>query len=250
MPKNRILEIKTALILGATSDIAVALAKELAGMGIKLLLAARNMEDLGKVANYINNYSVTELTLLEFDALKFEEHAVFIQNLPYLPDVTICAFGYLGNQQKAENDKDEQKLIYNTNFTGAVSVLNEIVKLYKQAGKGVIVGVSSVAGDRVRQSNKYYGESKAAFSSYLLGLQSQLPIGITTIIVKPGLVATKMTRHLKLPAYITAKPQQVARAIVKAIDRNTKEIYVLSVWRVIMFAIKLIPESMFKFLNL
>ncbi len=250
MPTDRIPEIENALILGATSDIAIALAHLLSARGVNLLLAARNMNELGKTAGMLNKYSSSKVTLLPFNALEFEKHASFAQSLPYIPDVTICAFGYLGNQQKAETDTAEQKLIYDTNYAGAVSILNHIVKLYEQKGTGIIVGISSVAGDRIRQSNRYYGESKAAFSSYLYNLQQNLPAGIHTIIVKPGFVATKMTRHLKLPRFITATPNQVATTILSAIDYKMKEIYVLPVWRLIMFVIKIIPESIFKRLKM
>lgn len=239
-----------ALILGAKSDIAKAIAVELAKQKVNLLLAARSCDSLKDFKHKLEREYAVSIELREFDALKYNTHADFVDSLPESIDTVFCVFGYLGNQKLAEIDTAERELISKTNYVGAESVLNCVATRFSRQGRGLIVGISSVAGDRVRASNRFYGESKAEFTSYLNQLRKNVSPGVHVLIVKPGFVNTKMTAHLKLPPLITASATQVAKAICKAIVDNQTEIYVLPVWRYIMFAIRLIPESLFKYLKL
>lgn len=141
--------------------------------------------------------------------------------------------------------------IMETNYVGAVSILELFANKFQQQREGVIVGISSVAGDRGRQSNYFYGSSKAAFTAYLSGLRNRLRMyNVQVLTVKPGYVKTAMTAHLQLPKFITATAEETADEIMRAIDLNKNEIYVLPVWRYIMLVIKLIPERIFKRMKL
>src|SRR5690606_21774140 len=135
----------------------------------------------------------------------------FIGSFTNFPAISVCVFGYLGEQSVAQNDFAEAQRIISTNFTGAVSVLNLIGSLYESRKSGTIVGISSVAGERGRQSNYIYGSSKAAFTAYLSGMRNRLfKSNVHVVTVKPGFVETKMTHELDLPPLLTAKPSQVA----------------------------------------
>ena len=137
------------------------------------------------------------------------------------------------------------------NYVGAVSILNIIAAKYVEAGKGVIVGISSVAGERGRQSNFFYGSAKAGFTAYLSGLRNRLfPKNVHVLTVKPGFVATKMTENMVTPKPVTATPDEVANAIYTAVEKKKNVIYVKWMWRWIMLIIRSIPESMFKKLKL
>src|SRR5690606_19121872 len=117
-----------------------------------------------------------------------------------LPEVTICAFGYLGDQKLAQDDLSESEKIIYTNYIGAVSILNLIANRYEVERKGTIVGIGSAAGDRGRQSNYIYGSAKAAFSAYLSGLRGRMfKAGCHVLEIKPGFVDTKMPEGLNLP---------------------------------------------------
>jgi short-subunit dehydrogenase len=138
-----------------------------------------------------------------------------------------------------------------TNYVGAVSILNLVAHDYLQRRAGVIVGVSSVAGDRGRASKLLYGSSKAGFSAYLSGLRNKLaPSGVHVLSVKPGFVSTRMTAGMDLPPLLTATPEQVALAVYKAVIRRQNTLYVKWFWRWIMLVIRLIPEPLFKKLHL
>ena len=241
----------TVLLLGAASDMAIAIAKKFASKGFNIQLAARNSQRLQPLQSDLNiRFHVTS-TLHEFDALSFEEHRHFFESLDPKPDITICVFGYLSDQQVATSDWSESKKIIDSNYTGAVSILNIVANEYAEKQQGCIVGISSVAGDRGRQSNYLYGSAKAGFTAYLSGLRNRLyKQKVHVVTVKPGFVYTKMTENLPLPKLLTAQPSQVANAIYKAVKRKKNTVYVKWFWRWIMRIIKSIPEFMFKKLKL
>ena len=239
------------LLLGATSDMAAALARKFASTGHDVQLAARNAHRLEPLRSDLTiRYGITP-TLLEFDARGFDSHAAFWKALPVKPDITICVFGYLGDETRGESDWTECRNILEVNYVGAISILNIIADDYIALGKGTIVGISSVAGERGRQSNYLYGSAKAGFTAYLSGLRNRLfPKGIHVLTVKPGFVYTRMTEDLTLPPLLTATPEGVAAAIHKAVEKKKNVIYVKWFWRWIMLIIKCIPEPMFKKLKL
>ena len=159
--------------------------------------------------------------------------------------------GYLGDQERAEQEAEEARLIFDTNYTGITSLLDVVARDYESKQEGTIIGISSVAGERGRKSNYYYGSAKAAFSSYLSGLRNRLhSSGVHVVTVKPGFVDTQMTEGMDLPKPLTAKPSQVAQSIYKAYNKKKNTIYVLWPWRWIMLIIKNIPEWQFKKMNL
>ncbi|HXS35432.1 MAG TPA: SDR family oxidoreductase [Flavipsychrobacter sp.] len=241
----------SVLLLGATSDIATAIARNFAQNKYDVILAGRDTEALKALKSDIQiRYSV-KANVVQFDAANFSEHNSFYNNLPFHPDVTICVFGYLGDQKKASSDWAEAQRIVQTNYTGAMSILNIISEDYAVKNKGTIVGISSVAGERGRQSNYIYGSAKAGFTAYLSGLRNHLfKYGVQVVTVLPGFVYTKMTADLKLPPLLTAKPEEVALVVKKAVDKKKNIIYVKWPWKWIMTAIKMIPEGIFKKMQL
>ena len=239
------------LILGALSDVGTALARRFAQGGHAVIVAARQLEAAQNLAADIVIRHGVAAKAVYFDALAYDTHADFWAQLDPQPQIVIAAFGYLGNQEEAAQNFAEAHLIIDTNYTGAVSILNLVAQSMEQAKRGCIVGISSVAGERGRQSNYIYGSAKAAFTAYLSGLRNRLAhSGVHMLTVKPGFIATKMTEHLTLPPLLTASPQQVANDIFKALQKRTNIIYTLWVWRWIMLIIKLIPESLFKKLKM
>jgi decaprenylphospho-beta-D-erythro-pentofuranosid-2-ulose 2-reductase len=242
---------KCVLILGASSDIAKATARQYAKQGCMLYLAGRNAESLDPfVRNLTIRYKIAA-KFVAFDADNVSQHESFYKQLTPAPDIVVCAFGFLGDQEKAEADWQESNRIIQANYTGAVSILNLVANDMAARKSGAIAGISSVAGDRGRQSNYIYGSAKAGFTAYLSGLRNRLvKSGVHVVTVKPGFVDTKMTNGLKLPAPLTAKPEQVAAKIISAVEKKKDVIYVLWMWRWVMLIIRNIPEGIFKKLKL
>lgn len=241
----------TVLILGAASDMAVAIAKKFASQGYQVQLAGRNVSRLQPLVSDLTVRYNQSTTLHEFDALDFNSHQNFFNQLQPVPDVTICVFGYLGENEKARSSWIESEKIIHTNYTGAVSILNVVSNAYAERKSGTIVGISSVAGERGRQSNYIYGSAKAGFTAYLSGLRNRMfKEGVHVVSVEPGFVYTQMTADLELPPLLTAKPEDVGESVFKAVKNKSNVIYVKWFWRWIMFVIRSIPESIFKKLKL
>lgn len=242
---------ENVLILGASSDMAVAIARKFASEGYSITLAGRNTERLKPLeADLKVRYGCNAFTV-KFDAVDFKSHEQFYNTLPEKPDVVICVFGLLGDQKIAEQDWKSCEEILNSNYIGAVSILNVVANDFEKRKKGTIIGISSVAGERGRQSNYLYGSAKAGFSSYLSGLRNRMHHhGVHVMTVKPGFVKTKMIENLKTPGPITATPKQVADRIFKATKSKDNSIYVLPIWNPIMAVIRNIPEGMFKKMKL
>jgi len=242
---------KTILVLGGTSDIGIAIARYFADKKFDVALAGRNVAELEKLATDIHIRSGRETRAVLFDALDFGSHKNTYQQLGFTPDVCVCAFGYLGDQLTAASHWSEAKKIIDSNYTGAVSILNTLAEDFAKRGSGTIIGISSVAGDRGRQSNYIYGSAKAAFTAFLSGLRNHLfHSGVEVMTVKPGFVATKMTQGLPLPAKLTAQPGQVGRQVYDAYVKKQNVVYVLGIWRYIMGTISLLPEFVFKRMKL
>jgi decaprenylphospho-beta-D-erythro-pentofuranosid-2-ulose 2-reductase len=237
----------TVLLLGATSDMAVAIARKLADKGNNIQLAARNVNRLQALQSDISVRYNVNCTIHEFDATNFDSHASFYQSLSPKPDITICVFGYMSDNITAVKNWNETQQMINSNYTGAVSILNIIAENYAAKKSGTIVGVSSVAGERGRQSNYIYGSAKAGFTAYLSGLRNRLyHDNVHVVTVLPGFVNTKMTAELNLPPLLTANTEQVADAVEKAIRKKQNVVYVKWFWKWIIKIIKTIPENMFK----
>lgn len=241
----------TALILGATSDIAQAIAEELARKNYNLILAARDINYLQRIQHDIQVKHAIQVQIIYFDAIAYDQHPKFLEQMTSAPDVVIVSFGYLEEQPIAETNWDEAYQIIAVNYIGAVSILNRIANVMEKNKQGIIVGISSVAGDRGRKSNYIYGSAKAGLTAYLSGLRNRLyKSGVHVLTVKPGYVETRMTEGMKLPKWLVAKPEKVAKDIFKAMKTRRNTIYVKKIWYVIMLIIRNIPEPIFKKLEL
>ncbi len=241
----------SVLILGATSDIGMAIARRYAEAGRDLIVAARNAGRLETDAKDLHHRTGAAVRLAEFDVLDLAGHAAFIDSLGPLPDTAVCVVGLLGDQRASEADAAAAELVMRTNYLAPAVMLGELANRMQQRGSGLIIGVSSVAGDRGRASNYVYGSAKAGFTAFLSGLRGRLARhGVRVMTVKPGFVDTRMTSGMALPAALTAQPAEVAAAILAADAESRDVIYVRRIWRPIMWLICRLPEAVFKKLKL
>jgi short-subunit dehydrogenase len=240
----------TVLILGATSSIARAIAHRLAADKHDLILAGRNLQELQRTATDIGIRFQVRAEVAIFDAEDFAAHPNFFSDClklceSELAGVVLC-HGYMADQQLAQIDFTEARRMIDTNYTSAVSVLNLCANHFEQQRKGFVCAISSVAGDRGRQSNYIYGSTKAALDTYLEGLRVRLAkAGVPVLTVKPGFVDTRMTWGLK-GIFLVASPERVARDVCRAIRRRKNLIYTPWFWAGIMLIIRSIPRFLFK----
>ncbi|MDP1835775.1 MAG: SDR family oxidoreductase [Chlamydiales bacterium] len=241
------------LILGATSPIARALANYLAAKGNSLYLTSRDPEELRRIASDIKHRYDVKVWEASFDAEKLDTHTPFFQEVVRETgglEGVVLAFGYLGEQSKASKDPSEAQKILNRNFLGAVSILDECANYFEAKGSGFIAGLSSVAGDRGRQSNYCYGTAKSALTTYLQGLRNRLySSGVNVLTVKLGFVDTGMTFGKK-GMFLVADPKEMGKKIGQAIEAKKDIVYLPWFWRYIMLIITCIPEKIFKRLKL
>ncbi|QYO65878.1 SDR family oxidoreductase [Leptolyngbya sp. 7M] len=237
---------KCLLLLGANSDIGSAIARKFASEGFDVILAGRRSERFDSLASDLSIRHNVKTFVVEFDASKYETHQRFFSDLQMRPEVVVYSIGHLGDQVKARTDPELALDIMTSNYTGAVSILSLFANEFEQRKSGSIIGISSVAGDRGRQSNYIYGSAKAGFTAFLSGLRHRLfPSGVNVITVKPGFICTKMTEGMQLPTPLTSTPDKLAEAVFSAYKRRKDIVYHLPMWRSIMFIIKMLPESLF-----
>lgn len=230
---------------------AVAIAKKFASKNYTIQLAARNVQRLEPLQKDISIRFNMQCILREFDALDFSVHDLFFSELEPKPDITVCVFGYLGDNEVARIDWKESERIIHSNYTGAISILNVVSNYYASHRKGVIAAVSSVAGERGRQSNYIYGSAKAGLTTYLSGLRNRMyREGVHVVTIQPGFVYTRMTENLSLPPLLTARPKDVANSVYIGVVKKKNVVYVKWFWRWIMLIIKMIPEFVFKKMKL
>lgn len=238
---------KNVLILGASSDMAQAIAKKYAAAGWSLSLAARNSEGIETIAADLKVRTGVKIQTLRFDAADVSSHHNFYDELKVKPDAVIACFGYMSDQKNVRSDVEDIRKTIDVNFTGMASVLSVISADFEKRGSGSIAAISSVAGERGRQSNYVYGSSKAGLTAFLAGLRNRLADkGVHVMTVKPGFVRTKMTENMDLPAALTASPEQVAEAVFHGLEKKRNEVYTLWMWQWIMLIIRHIPEFIFK----
>lgn len=239
------------LILGANSDIGLALAHRFAGAaGTDIYLASRDRDEMEKNEVDLSVRYRVAVKSYYFDATDYGSHAAFYSQLDPKPDVVVLAFGYLGEQAKGQEDFDEAKRILDTNLTGAMSILELVAADFEARKSGTIIVLSSVAGERGRKTNYLYGAAKGGLTTYASGLRNRLfAAGVRVLTVLPGFVRTKMTRGMPLPQALTANPDQAAAEIFRAYRRRDV-IYTKKIWRLVMFVIRCIPEWLFKRMNL
>lgn len=240
------------LILGANSDMACAIAEIFAKKErANLYLASRDINSLNRrAADIAIRYSVAVKTF-SFDAVDYDSHAAFYQQLAPRPDGVVFAVGLLGDQQRAQRDFTHARSVIESNFLGAISILELVAAEFEHRRAGFVIGISSVAGERGRQSNYIYGSAKAAFTAYLSGLRNRLaPRGVHVLTVLPGFAQTKMTADLQLPTMLTATPNEIASDVYQAWLKHQPILYTKKFWRYLMFAIRSIPERIFMTMKL
>ena len=244
---------KKVMIVGATSAIAGATARIFAADGARILLVARNHERLITLAEDLKICGADIVDVFVLDVNEIEKHD---ELLTYADkalgglDIVLIAYGTLSDQQACEQSVSKTLQELNTNGISTIALLTLIANRFEEQGYGCIAAISSVAGDRGRQSNYVYGTAKAALSTFLQGLRNRLyKSGVKVLTIKPGFVDTPMTASFD-KGFLWSQPETIARGIVRAIEKKSDIVYLPFFWKGIMIIIKSIPERFFKRLSL
>ncbi|OGU17899.1 MAG: short-chain dehydrogenase [Ignavibacteria bacterium GWB2_35_12] len=244
---------KKIMIFGAASAIAQETAKLFARDGENLFLVDMNIGRLEAVRDDILSRFKTKIEIYEMNALDFDKHQELfdkaIQTLGGL-DAVLIAHGTLPDQIKTQEAQEMIIREFNINCVSVISLASIAANYFEKKKEGCIAVISSVAGDRGRQSNYIYGAAKGGVTTFLQGLRNRMThSGVSVVTIKPGMVDTPMTAHLpKSPLF--AKPGVVGKGIYKAMLSGKAVAYLPGYWRLIMFIIKMIPEWIFKKMKL
>jgi short-subunit dehydrogenase len=244
---------KKIVVLGATSGIALEVQRQLASRSCELLLVAHSPQRLTEVhadllvrgAPRVLTYSADLSCIPQHDRIFEFAHREFPDF-----DTVLLAYGSMHDQKVSGTSIQLLSEELQVNFVSAAAILTLFAADLERRRTGCIAAITSVAGDRGRRSNYVYGSAKGGLSLFLQGLRSRLcPAGVRVITIKPGPVRTPMTDHLP-NAVRFADPRQVARDIVRSLERHSPEVlYTPKTWRYIMIAVRLIPETIFKRLS-
>jgi decaprenylphospho-beta-D-erythro-pentofuranosid-2-ulose 2-reductase len=244
---NAVGEPQSLLLLGGTSDIALAIAHRYARPGLRVVLAARPSDRRPAAAAELKGLGC-EVTEVDLDARDHESHAATIE-LAFAGgdiDIAIVAFGVLGDPEQAWQDPDVALELAEINYAAPVHLGVLLAQRMQAQAYGWIVALSSVAGERVRRSNFVYGSTKAGFDGFFLGLGEALrDHGVRVLVVRPGFVKSKMTSDLDdVPLAVT--PDQVAEAVVDGIKAKRELVWVPAPLRVVMSGLRHVPRPLFR----
>lgn len=243
-------------IFGATSAIATACARIWTRQGASLYLIARDADKLEALLAdlRVRGAPGQRIEAARADLNDLDRHEQLLeqaeQSLGGL-DVVLIAHGTLPDQAACEESIALALNEIKTNALSVVSIASHAANRMQARGSGAIAAISSVAGDRGRQSNYVYGSAKGMVSLFMQGLRNRLAKrGVAVITIKPGFVDTPMTAQFDKKGPLWAQPETVARGIVDAIAKRKDVVYLPGIWRLIMLVIRHIPEAIFKRLSL
>ncbi|RUL64284.1 SDR family oxidoreductase [Dyella dinghuensis] len=241
------------LIVGASSAIAEATARCYAARGARLFLIARQSQRLEDMASDLKVRGAADVAFATLDVNQLDAHGdVLSQAWTWLGEVDamLVAHGTLPDQNACEASAELAVKEFNTNGTSTIALMTLAANRFEAQRHGTLAVISSVAGDRGRQSNYLYGSAKAAVTAFASGLRQRLTkVGVNVLTIKPGFVDTPMTRDFKKSA-LWAKPESIARSIVRAVDRGRSVVYLPWFWLPIMLIIRHVPEFVFKRIKL
>jgi len=241
---------KRTIIVGASRGIGAALAKKLAEQGHQLVLLSRSEDDLKAICLYINlKYGQGRAEYRIHDVLDTGKVRGLlgdaISQLGGLDNlIFVSGILHIVNWREFELEKELQML--EVNLLGGVAWIGTVAEYFKKQGSGLIVGVSSVAGDRGRAGNPAYNTSKAGLSTYLESLRNRLyTYGVRVLTVKPGYVDTKMVAGIP-GMFGVATTEKTAEDIWRAMQRKKQVLYTPWWWRHILFIVKHVPSAIFR----
>ncbi|MEU9569380.1 decaprenylphospho-beta-D-erythro-pentofuranosid-2-ulose 2-reductase [Streptomyces massasporeus] len=239
---------QSLLVLGGTSEIALATARRLIARRTRTVwLAGRPSPALEEAAGQLRGLGA-DVHTVAFDALDPASHEAVLGKVFAEGDVdmVLLAFGLLGDQAHDEREPEAAVRVAQTNYTGAVSAGLVCARSLQSQGHGSLVVMSSVAGERARRANFIYGSSKAGLDAFAQGLGDALHgTGVHVMVVRPGFVRTRMTAGLP-EAPLATTPEAVATAVELGLRRRTETVWVPGTLRVVMAALRHLPRAVFR----
>jgi decaprenylphospho-beta-D-erythro-pentofuranosid-2-ulose 2-reductase len=250
---------QSALVLGGTSEIALATVRRLVDARCRrVVLAVRDPAAADAPAAELRARGV-EVEVVEFDALDTGSHGKVIGDVFGGDDrddgdngdidLVLLAFGVLGDQADFDADPEAAADAARINYVGAVSAGLVVAGHLRRQGHGTLVVLSSVAAERPRRSNYVYGSTKAGLDAFAQGLGDALVgTGARVMVVRPGFVHTRMTAGMEAQPFATT-PEVVATQIVRGLERGSDTVWAPSVVRWMFVVLRHLPRPLWRIVS-
>jgi decaprenylphospho-beta-D-erythro-pentofuranosid-2-ulose 2-reductase len=248
--KDALGAVQTILVVGGTSEIGLATARQLRRpRSATVVLAGRDRPALEAAAAGLRADGAGRVEVAVFDAEDTDSHEAFVKDVVDRVgdlDVAVLAFGLLGDQVADEAGGDGAVKVAKVNYVGAVSVGVPLARQLRSQGHGTMVVLSSIAAERARRSNFIYGSAKAGLDAFAQGLGDALAgCGAGVMVVRPGFVTTRMTAGMK-PAPLATTPDAVAAAVARGLQRGTETVWVPGPLRLVALVLRHLPRAVFR----
>ncbi|MEU2597436.1 decaprenylphospho-beta-D-erythro-pentofuranosid-2-ulose 2-reductase [Streptomyces hirsutus] len=239
---------RSLLVLGGTSEIALATARRLIARRTRTVwLAGRPSPALDRAAEQLRGLGA-QVRVITFDALDPASHENVLGKVFTDGDIdmVLLAFGTLGDQAHDERSPRDAVRVAQTNYTGAVSSGLVCAGALQNQGHGCLVVLSSVAGERARRADFIYGSSKAGLDTFAQGLGDALyGTGARVMVVRPGFVRAR-TAAVPHGARLATTPEAVATAVELGLRRRAETVWVPGRLRVVMSVLRHLPRAVFR----
>ncbi len=248
--RNAVGDVQTVLVLGGGSDIGLAVATRLVRQGARtVVLAGRRPGAYAEAEQSLRAAGATQVHRVAFDADDTDSHPQVVRDVVERVgdlDVTVVAFGVLGDQSVDEHDPVAAVAVARTNYVGAVSAMTVLGQQLRAQGHGALVVLSSVAGERVRRSNFVYGSTKAGMDGFATGLADALRgSGARVLVVRPGFVVSKMTAGMH-KAPLSTTPDAVAEVVARGLRGSATVVWAPAALRLVMSVLRHVPRPLFR----
>jgi decaprenylphospho-beta-D-erythro-pentofuranosid-2-ulose 2-reductase len=237
------------VVVGASSGIGEAMARQLADAGASVAIVARRQPELerlaaerpGKLKPFTHDVSNVDEVPALFERIEQELGGV---------DTLIYAAGVMPKLDEHEYSFEKDRAMVSVNLLGAMAWMNQAAARFEGAKSGTILGISSIAGERGRRGNPAYCTTKGALSLYLESLRNRCSrYGVNVVTIKPGFVDTAMTRGLKGLFWLISAEKAASLSLAVARRGSSASAFVPSRWALVAFIVRSLPSFIFRKLN-
>ncbi|MFZ9629763.1 MAG: SDR family NAD(P)-dependent oxidoreductase [Ilumatobacteraceae bacterium] len=249
---NALGEPSTIVVFGGTSDIGLAIVRELVGSHTRaVVLACRDRERGERAASGLRSGSCA-VEVIEFEATDRTAPARVIAAASEHGDLdlVIVAHAVLGNPAVTAHDPVAAAELVEVNVASSIGCVIAAGEQMRRQGHGDIVVLSSVAGERVRSANPVYGGSKAGVDGFAQGYGDRVVgDGVHVLVVRPGFVHSAMTAHLEA-APLATSPEAVAQVVVRGLRARRRMVWAPPVLRAVFAVFRHLPGVVWRRLPL
>ena len=245
--------VQSILVLGGTSEIAVATTLALApNRDARVVLAVRDPATAADTVDRLHGAGVQRVDVIAFEARDTASHqkvidAVFAEHGDI--DLVLLAFGVLGDQHQFDHDPTAAADAAIVNYAGAVSSGLAVAEQFRRQGHGTLVVLSSVAAERARKTNYVYGSTKAGLDAFAQGLGDALVgTGARVMVVRPGFVHTRMTAGMPAQPFSTT-PEAVAAVIARGLERGDEIVWAPTILRYVFAVLRHLPRGLWRLVS-